>query len=268
MATSSGAKSNGSLVVVGLGMTGIPQATPESVACMRQADRLFYLATDALTEHWLRTLNDSATSLGDLYGFGKNRRTTYTEMTQAIVAAVLEGGNVCVAFYGHPGVFVHPSHWAIRTLRRKGVPARMLPGISTDACLYADLGINPGDGGMQSFEATDFLLSRRRFDPTSHLVLWQIGVLGEAGTRDPRRPCDPERLGYLTRMLRRRYPAGHRVVLYEAASFAGRRYRARRVRLDRLARAAISPLTTLYVPPLKSSRAPDQRVIGWLQRST
>jgi hypothetical protein len=43
-----------------------------------------------------------------------------------------------------------------------GFDAVMLPGISAEDCLFADLGIDPGMIGCQSFEATDsitFLLT-------------------------------------------------------------------------------------------------------------
>lgn len=41
--------------------------------------------------------------------------------------------------------------------------------------MYADLDLDPGTHGVQSFEATDFLLYRRQIDPTSALILWQAG---------------------------------------------------------------------------------------------
>jgi hypothetical protein len=252
----------GSLTVVGLGINGPPQTTPEAVACIRRADRVLYLAIDRTTEVWIRRLNPSASSLRDLYAAAKPRLRTYREMTNRIVGYVRQGEQVCAAFYGHPGVLVNPAHWAIRRLRRHGYTARMFPGVSTEACLYADLGINPGDQGVQSFEATNFLLFRRRLDPTSGLVLWQIGVLGESSTRMEGR-CDRSRLQVLKKRLGRYYPASHAVVLYHAASFAGFRARTQRVRLYRLERATITPLTTLYVPPL-SPRRPDPRIIRWL----
>jgi len=227
---------------------------------MERADRLLYLAIDPVTERWIRQLNATATSLRDLYSPGKPRHRTYQEMTDRIVRPVLEGSRVCAAFYGHPGVLVHASQWAIRRIRRAGLPARMLPGISTEACLYADLVLNPGDHGVQSFEATDFLLSTRRFDPTSELILWQIGVLGETDTRDGARSYRSDRMRVLQARLREAYPAQHRVVLYDAASFPGDVSAARRVRLRDLARAAIHPATTLYVPAL-SQRPISRRMI-------
>jgi uncharacterized protein YabN with tetrapyrrole methylase and pyrophosphatase domain len=253
----------GSLMVVGLGINGAPQTTLEAVACMERADLLFYLTVDPVTEYWVRGLNASATSLRDLYGVNKDRKQTYTEMTARIVDAVRAGHHVCAAFYGHPGVLVRPSQMAMGQLRKEGYEVRMFPGISAEACLYADIGLNPGDRGVQSFEATDFLLSRRRFDPTSELILWQIGVLGESYTRDGEVSPRRERLQVLVDRLLRHYPPRHRVVLYQAASFAGHRAVVRRVALERLARADITPMHTLYVPAL-TQRPVDRRIQRWL----
>jgi hypothetical protein len=250
----------GSLFVVGTGITGAPQTTLEAVAAMRRADRLFYLVMVEATEVWIRQLNPTATSLADLYAPAKNRQQTYAEMVERITSPVRKGLDVCAVFYGHPGVFAQPTHRAIALLRRLGHSARMLPGVSTDACLYADLGLNPGEHGVQSYEATDFLLARRRFDPTSSLLLWQVGVLGESGAEP--RPCRLERLATLTRRLRRYYPPDHRVMVYYAATFPGDRPIVKRMELRRLPYATVGPLATLYVPALPQ-RPTDEGIQRW-----
>ena len=181
-------------------------------------------------------------------------------MTARITAAVRDGLNVCAAFYGHPGVFVETSHQSIEALRREGYGARMMPAVSADACLYADLGINPGICGAQSFEATDFLLFRRRFDPTSVVLLWQLGVLGVATASNA--PCRPERLATLTQRLRRHYPARHPVVLYRAGQHPGETASVRAVELRALPAADIRALDTLYVPPIRQ-RQPDPSISKW-----
>src|SRR5205809_2021168 len=42
------------------------------------------------------------------------------------------GSLTCLACYGHPGVFVYPSHEAIRRARAEGYVARILAGISSE----------------------------------------------------------------------------------------------------------------------------------------
>lgn len=255
----------GSLTVVGTGIRLIGQTTLEAVACISSAEQLFYLVDEAATATWLQRLNPTAEPLDGYYAVGKPRDKTYREIAARLVAAARSGLDVCAAFYGHPGVFVDPSHDAIRRLRREGFAARMLPGISTEDCLFADLGLDPGEDGCQSFEATDFLACRRRFDPCSALVLWQVGALGEPSIR-PGMPCRPERLKLLTSVLRRQYPARHRIVLYEAAQFPGCKPVINRIPLSTLPKMAVFPVMTIYVPPL-GGRADDPKIMRWFDEA-
>lgn len=243
------ARSAGKFVAVGVGIGGVGQTTMESVALMRAADKLFYCVIDPAIELWLHELNASAESLTPMYAEGKDRSETYAEMVAAFVGAVRGGQSTCAAYYGHPGVFVEATHRAIRQLRREGYPARMVPGVSADGCLYADLLVNPGDFGIQSFEASRFLAYRQRWDPRSGLILWQVGVIGECDwTAKPRR--HPERLEKLRAFLARKYPDDHPVVLYFASTFPTDPPQIRRFPLRDLPRRHVYPMEMLYVPPV------------------
>src|SRR5262245_3102696 len=147
------AMGTGSLQVVGTGYLIAGHATPQAVAAMRRAEKLFYLVGDRPTRAWLESLNPSAESLQDSYAVGKRRSCSYQGMVARILARLRQGLDVCAAFYGHPGVMAIPSHVAIRQAREEGYDAWMLPAISAADCLYADLGIDPGAQGCQSFEA-------------------------------------------------------------------------------------------------------------------
>src|SRR3546814_4889838 len=96
-------------------------------------------------------------------------------MVAAMLAEVRAGRRVCGAFYGHPGVFARVPHKAIAQARAEGFEAHMEAGVSAEDCLYADLGIDPGEVGCQHYEASQFMFYRRRIDPSAYLVLWQIG---------------------------------------------------------------------------------------------
>jgi precorrin-6B methylase 1 len=85
---------------------------------------------------------------------GEPHNYAYDRMVERILSYVRRGLNVCVVFYGHPGVFVHPGHESIRRARIEGFSACILPGISAEDCLFAELGIDPSKNG-QSFEATE-----------------------------------------------------------------------------------------------------------------
>lgn len=256
----------GSLIVVGTGVTALAQITPEARHCMERAEKLLYLMNDLVTEDGLRSLNPTAESLNHFYGVGKLRSVTYQEMVDRIFYFVHRGLRVCVALYGHPGVFSFPGHEAVRRARREGFPARMIPGISSLDCLFADVGLDPGLDGCQIFLASDFLRRSRKFAPTSALVLLQPAVIGEL--RVPLRACNREGLKILTRVLQKHYRPGHQVVIYEASQFVVADPVIRRVRLANLAMARMSPLSTLYVPPRGRARRNRrmQRLLANLDR--
>ena len=251
-------RKDGSLTVVGTGMLIAGQVTHEALSAMEEAEKLYFLVTDIVTSRWLGQLNPSAESLYGCYADGKPREDTYAEMVDRILASVREGRRVVVAFYGHPGIFVAPSHEAIRQAKAEGYSAQMLPGISAEDCLFADLGIDPGERGCQSFEATDFLLRRRIFDPTSTLVLWQIGGIGVFDFHS-RALWSRQGLEVLERELLRHYPIDHEVVIYEAVPYPTLPPKILRVPLAAMARAEVSIRSTLYVPPLPD-RESDQEM--------
>src|SRR3954451_2549703 len=123
----------------------------------------------------------------------------------------------------------------------------MLPGISAEDCLFADLGVDPGISGCQSYEATDFLANNRRIDPTSSVILWQIGVVGDATFK--RYGYDLSAFPLLMERLYQSYPPDHVVYLYEAAVFPGCEPIINPVPLRHLADVPKSAGYTLYIPP-------------------
>lgn len=243
------------LTLVGTGFRISGQITRESLSAIENAEKLFHLVQDIVTQHWLEEQNATAESLNDSYRPGRPRRETYEEMVERMLAPVREGQRVCVAFYGHPGVFVTPAHEAIRRARAEGFSAEMLPGISAEDCLVAELGFDPGTGGCQSFEATDFLLRQRIFDPTSHLILWQIGAIGISDFRDGDL-WNPAGLEVLARALAETYGAHHEVIVYEAPPYPICEPKRHRSAIRDLAKAPVTLASTLYVPPL-SERMSD-----------
>jgi len=237
---------DGSLTVVGTGVKLIRQVTIEALEHIRKADKLLYLVADAWTQGWLEVENASAEGLQSSLVAGRPRAEAYEEMVERILAPVRAGQRVCAAFYGHPGVFVAPSHAAIERARREGFAASMLPGVSAEDCLFADVGVDPAQHGCQSFEASDFLLCERRFDARTLLVLWQVGVVGEFGCRDG--GYRKGGLALLAEVLLQSYPVDHEVVIYEGAQHPERPPRIERLALRDLARAEVTPISTLLVP--------------------
>ena len=237
----------GSLTVVGTGIQLGAHLTAEARATIVKADVVLSVVSEPAMQELLERLNDRTRSLHELYTVGESRLEAYEAMTEAILTEVRAGNDVCAVFYGHPGVFVAPSHEAVRRSRAEGFPARMLPGISAEDCLFADLGVDPSRSGCQSYEATDFLVHGRRVDPTVALILWQIGTVGNDAASSS---AVTEGLAVLVEVLLEHYPAEHEVTVYEASPYPGFPPLVRTVQLSELGAEHITGLSTLYVPPI------------------
>ena len=251
----------GSLTVAGTGIELIVHMTPQALAAIRRADDVPFLVADPASGAWLSSLTPKARSLKHLYVRTEDRRDSYASIVDELVSGVRAGRRVCAVFYGHPGVFVQPSHEAIQRVRAEGFEASMLPAISAEDCLIADLGVDPGAAGCQSYEATDFIVSARRIDPTAALILWQIGGVGDRGyPPQATRAC----LEVLVDALLASYAPEHEVVLYEASPYPVCRPFIQRLQLEALPGAVIPTLATLYVPPAEERRrdAAAMRALG------
>ena len=244
----SGLKQRPDLVVVGSGIQMSRHAADRTLSEIRAAQVVLCLV-DPLARAQIQALRPDAIDLSPFYASGKDRRQTYREMEAAIMAEVRAGKRVCAVFYGHPGVFADVPHAVIRKARAEGISARMEPGISAEACLYADLGIDPGRSGVLSLEATHFLIYQHTLDTSAHLLLWQVALSGDLSCS--RFHAEPEGLRELVKKLARWYPFGHEVILYEAAVMPIQTHRAERLALRDLPTASYQEFTTLVIPPLQ-----------------
>lgn len=253
-----------SLVVVGSGIQFGRHVSERALSEIREAQVVFCLA-DPFALAMIRGLRPDAINLGAHYASGKDRRQTYREIDEAIMAEVRAGKHVCAVFYGHPGVFADVPHRVVRKARAEGVEARMEPGISAEACLYADLGMDPGYRGVQSMEATHFLVYDRQPDTAGLVLLWQVALSGDLSCT--RLHAERDGLQALVDKLLRWYPPDHEVILYEAARLPIETPRIERLPLRDLPGAHYEEYTTLVIPPLGElyddpDRTPRERETG------
>jgi hypothetical protein len=259
MTTGQAESRQGSLIVVGTGIRILGQLTMESIAWMKRAEKLLYLVDDRLAGAMIEEMNPGgAESLSRFYEEGKLRAVTYCEIAERVVECVRAGMLTCLAVYGHPGVFADPSHLAIRRARAEGFPARLLPAISAEDCLFADLEIDPAVHGCQSYDATDFLARPRIIDPTAGLILWQIGALGEPTSR--RGGSDGAAIPLLVDRLGELYPPEHECYLYQAAVAPGSEPSIDRTTIPGLARSSPPAMSTIYIPPTRAAVADPSRI--------
>lgn len=244
------AGSRGTLACVGVGMMLGAHLAPRARAHIETAEVVFVVASNPIVELWLREIRPDSRSLQGYYAEGKSRHLTYREMVATVLCEVREGRSVCIAFYGHPGVFAKVAHDAIEQARREGARAFMEPGISAEDCLYADLGIDPGRYGCQHYEAGQLLIYQRCLNTSAYLVLWQVGFAGDRSYR--RFSTGAAHRALLVERLSRDYPLDHDVIVYEAATLPIHVPRMERVSLGNLCDIELHPHSTLVVPPARA----------------
>lgn len=232
--------------MVGCGLQPSRHAGARAISEIRRADVVFVLA-DPFAIDWVRSLNGNIRNLSEHYGEHRDRRESYREMQHALLEEVRAGSLVCAVFYGHPGVFAQVPRLAIARARREGFTARMEPGISSEACLFADLGLDPGHRGLQSIEATQFLAFEHFLNPASLVLLWQVALAGSLDCTGFQSRSD--RLQVLVDKLGQWYSPETGTILYEANRLPIEEFRADAMPLCDLPYAKLRAHTTLVIPP-------------------
>ena len=223
---------------------------PRSRSEIEDADVVFFLLSERVSELWILELRPDARSLQPFYAVGKPRTESYREMVSAIMEAVRAGFRVCGVFYGHPGVFAGVAHRVVAAAREEGFEAEMHPAVSAEDCLYADLGIDPGTYGCQHYEASQLMFYRRRLDASACLVIWQIAMAGDRSVSRIGTGAPYRRL-LIDLLVEEGVPRDHEVIVYEAATLPICRPRMDRIPLHHLEHCELHMHTTLVVPPAR-----------------
>jgi hypothetical protein len=226
----------GSLVVLSAGVMAVNHVTVEAQGWIKYADKVFCWGVDPVTERWIASLNKNVKSLDSAEALGK----LALEFLHAglVVCAVHEGGTAT---------------WReeIQMCRAEGLRAVVVPGVSTEDCLFSDLGIDPLRDGVQIYGATDFLAQCREPDVSAGLVLRLTGCIGDPALG----ACHPS----LVEVLAGRYGKEHEAILYEPARYAVCEPLIRRYQIGDLGNAAITAHTSLFVPPKEPRRFAGER---------
>lgn len=224
--------------------------TKEAEAHIKKAEVVLFLVNEPVMEEWITVHAKNSKNLATIYFSQSNRADAYRLISKEILLILECYDFVCVVFYGHPTVFARPGLDAIKKAKEIGVETKILPAVSAEDCLFADLEIDPGDCGCYSVEATDLLVFQRCPDISSHLIIWQIGMLGNLGHEAK---IKLEAMVLFVKYLLNFYPDNHMVVLYEASFYPGINCAIKKIMLKDLSGQQISKISTLYVPPWKKN---------------
>jgi tetrapyrrole methylase family protein / MazG family protein len=137
------------VVVAGLGPGGAGHVTAETVAVIERIQRR-YLRTSI---HPSAELVTGATSFDELYDTADRFDDVYAEIVERLVAGATEHGEIVYVVPGSPLVLER----SVRLLRRdRRVAVTILPAMSFLDLVWARLGIDPIETGVQLVDGHDF----------------------------------------------------------------------------------------------------------------
>jgi hypothetical protein len=249
------------MYIVGLGIVSVRQVTREAESAMRRSNEVLY-ASDAIGIHgYLQELCGKVTEVYvSTLREGEDRLSKYNRIAALVIDAALDHPPVSFAVAGHPQVFVYPTQQILAVANYFGLRVKVLPGISSLDCMIVDLGIDPGNQGVQMFETTALLLQQHPLYNDVPCFLWQVGAVE---TRlFTRAPSVPERFARLQKHLVKYYPAGHMVKVIYSSSHPLAMSTMLEFRIDELHLHAIHvhPGATLYIPPATSAKVKDMEL--------
>lgn len=254
---------NGSLTIIGCGIKFMSHLTIEANTSIINADKVLYLVNEPAMSAWLALHAPQAENMMHAYADHRLRQETYAMITNMILRRLSEEIHLCVVLEGHPVVFAKPALDAVIEAKKQGYTTSILPGISAEDYLFAELAIDPGTTGCHSYEATDFLIYNRACDGYSHLILWQVSVIGMLKSNQ-KNVFYERNAQLLVNKLQRFYPSDHPITLYEGSQYPHIPSTISTILLRDLPKTTLSRITTVYVPPAHQA-LPDLSMIQAMQ---
>lgn len=246
------------LAIVGSGIKTLSHLTNEAKAHIIHADKVLHLVNEPLMKQWLDKHSKQSESLDNIYFDHGRRIDAYQAIAEHMYQQLLEHDYICIVLYGHPTVFAAIGLDLLRLIEKNQLEVEhvSVPGISAMDCLFADLNVDPGNCGCFSVDVNDLLLFQKNIEPHSHLILWQIGLIGNCGAPDAE--VDKDKLCYLKDYLLEFYEETHEVVLYEASLYPSVSPKIIKATLSNLVELPYTSLSTLYIPPLEQPQICNQ----------
>ncbi|MEP7112629.1 MAG: nucleoside triphosphate pyrophosphohydrolase [Ilumatobacteraceae bacterium] len=140
---------NGRVTIVGLGPAGAEYVTQQTLDAIAWHPNRFIRTT----RHPSASLLRSATSFDDIYEAADTFADVYAEITERLVTAAAEHGDVLYAVPGSPLVLERSVRHLLDDPR---VTCTVLPAMSFLDVAFARLGIDPVDAGVRLIDGHDF----------------------------------------------------------------------------------------------------------------
>ena len=226
----------------------------QSVIC--QSDCVVYLVNDPAMKRWISENSKKSISLDSLYFEFNQRKDAYDALCDEIIKIAELHESTCFVTYGHPYFLSNLSQKVVTKIEKEmlSISVDILPGISSLDSLFCDLRFDP-IGGLQAYEATDFINNEYQINTNSCLILWQIGVAGIQSIiqNDEDLVGSVERkqaLLLIKKKLIEAYNENHSIILYVASMYPSVPYERIDTVLGQVNSVNIPRLATAYIPPI------------------
>lgn len=229
-------------------MFGMTQITVETINVLKRAQRVFHL-TDLQLD--LEAINPQTEDLDRLYSRAGNNIHIYDEIAQHVVRAAHQFPPVALVLDGNPMFFSDISWKTIALAHADGLRVEALGAVSCIDILPTQLGFEPGNLGMQIFEATQLVLYNLRINPYLSTLVMQAGEFGQR-TIIRNVTQKPERYALLAQHLGKFFPQDHPAIFIRSAFKEKTPHIVFTTDISRIEShcGRIEPGMTLYIPRL------------------
>lgn len=247
------------LALIGTGITTISHITEEAKGYICNCDKVLYLVNEPLLESYINRLAKATESLEPVYFKSKARAAAYENIAEHICNALESVNSLCVVIYGHPCFFATPGLLALSKFSNEEVKTIVCSAISALDCLYADFRFDPANGGMQVFDATEYLLYDKLIDNSTHIIIYQIGMVGNLGL--PTNKVNLHAVYLIKKRLLKVYKNEKKAFIYEAAVYPHTKPKISEFHLNELEKQKFTSISTLYIPPDDVKRIPNAETL-------
>lgn len=244
------------LFIAGTGIKFLSHLTLEVKALIEKCDLILYLVNDPAMKKWINDNSKKSISLDPYYFSCQKRIESYDNVAIKVIEETRNHTNTCFLIYGNPFFLSSITEMVIDKANLVGgfFSIEIVPGISSLDTLCCDLKVDPGDQGIQCFEATSFSNKNFKVNEFGHVVIWQIGVSGIKGIIKDSETIknNPDRINHL-RTIREKliklYGENHIIVLYVASIYSMASFEKKVIEIKDLLNEDIPRLATGYIPP-------------------
>lgn len=247
------------LSIVGIGIRGISEITPEAERILRRSTEVLYMDPRPTVSRYFNRINRNSHNLLKLYEENRKAYDVYEEFSSLVINRALKKPGACYATYGNPMIYDTITRLILQKAISKRLRVEIVPAISALDSVLVDLRLTILDEGLQIFEANRLVLFRQRIDSSIPCLVFGIGSFGSVVITIKRRSTQ-KRFAPLQNHLQEFYPSRHPIHLVESSLDPNMRTRITHATLNRLGQmySRINYNTTLYIPPVPSTRYVDR----------